>query len=86
MSALGSPTDSPPKAYPSNPTGAVMAESEFAVVADVCRAQGIWLVLDLCYEQLIYDALSPNAVPHNLPGIAARMRIPVRRPSVASIR
>ena len=52
---------------PCNPTGAVMAEDEFAAVARAARAQGFWLVLDLCYEQLIYGAR-----PHNLPGIANR--------------
>ena len=30
--------------------------------------QGIWLVLDLCYERLIYDP-----VPHNLPKILAEL-------------
>jgi aspartate aminotransferase len=46
---------------PCNPTGAVAPELDVAVIADACRARGIWLVLDLCYEKLIYDD-----VPHNL--------------------
>jgi len=33
----------------------------------VAARQGIWLVLDLCYEKLIYDD-----VPHNLPGVLAK--------------
>ena len=52
---------------PCNPTGAVIAEPEFEAIAEVCGRQGIWLVVDLCYEKLIYDP-----VPHNLPGIIAR--------------
>jgi aspartate aminotransferase len=52
---------------PCNPTGAVIAEPEFEAIADACGRQGIWLVVDLCYEKLIYDP-----VPHNLPGIIAR--------------
>ncbi len=51
---------------PCNPTGALMGEGELALLADRAARDGIWIVLDLCYEQLIYDA-----VPHNLPGVVA---------------
>ena len=33
----------------------------------LCGRRGIWLIVDLTYEKLIYDY-----VPHNLPGILAR--------------
>ena len=46
---------------PCNPTGALMAESEMAALADAAAARGIWIVLDFTYEKLIYDP-----VPHNL--------------------
>jgi len=49
---------------PCNPTGALMSEGELAVVADAAAARGLWIVVDLCYERLIYDA-----VPHNMPRI-----------------
>ena len=52
---------------PCNPTGALMAEEELARVAQEASRRGIWLVLDLCYEKLIYDP-----VPHNLPGVLDR--------------
>jgi len=52
---------------PCNPTGAVITEPEFEAIADRCGRDGIWLIVDLCYEKLIYDP-----VPHNLPGIIAR--------------
>ena len=52
---------------PCNPTGALIAESDLAAIAEACQRQGIWLVVDLCYENLIYDA-----VPHNLPAVTAR--------------
>jgi aspartate aminotransferase len=49
---------------PCNPTGALIAEGELATIAAACRQRDIWIVLDLCYERLIYDA-----VPHNLPRV-----------------
>jgi aspartate aminotransferase len=51
---------------PCNPTGALIAESDLSAIADVAAKQGIWVVVDLCYEKLIYDD-----VPHNLPGVLA---------------
>ncbi|MEO7272035.1 MAG: aminotransferase class I/II-fold pyridoxal phosphate-dependent enzyme, partial [Vicinamibacterales bacterium] len=53
---------------PGNPTGALMPESELAILAEACVARDIWIVLDLCYEKLIYDP-----TPHNLPGVLARI-------------
>jgi aspartate aminotransferase len=53
---------------PCNPTGALISESDLAAVATVCHARDIWLVVDLCYEHLIYDA-----GPHNLPGVATSL-------------
>ena len=49
---------------PGNPTGALISESELARIADVAGPRGIWVVIDLCYEQLIYDT-----DPHNLPKV-----------------
>ena len=46
---------------PANPTGAVISEQDLAAIADACAKRGIWVIVDLCYEKLIYDA-----VPHNL--------------------
>ena len=52
---------------PGNPTGALIEESELAAVAEQAARSGIWVLLDLCYEKLIYDP-----TPHNLPGVLAR--------------
>lgn len=49
---------------PGNPTGGLIDEAAVAAIADAASARGIWIIVDLCYEQLIYDA-----VPHNLPRV-----------------
>jgi aspartate aminotransferase len=55
---------------PGNPTGALMSEQDMAAVADEAARRNIWVLLDLCYEKLIYDP-----TPHNLPGVLVqRMR------------
>jgi len=51
---------------PCNPTGALIAESDLAAIAEAAAPRGIWMVVDLCYERLIYDD-----VPHNIPRILA---------------
>jgi aspartate aminotransferase len=47
---------------PGNPTGGLMPEAEARALALECAQRGIWVVMDLCYERLVYDA-----APHNLP-------------------
>lgn len=49
---------------PGNPTGALLSEAEATVLAKEAARLGLWVVVDLCYERLIYDA-----APHNLPAI-----------------
>jgi aspartate aminotransferase len=49
---------------PGNPTGALMSEAEARKLAAELARRDLWLVIDLCYEKLIYDH-----VPHNLPKI-----------------
>jgi aspartate aminotransferase len=52
---------------PANPTGALITEGELTKLAQAAKAKGLWIVLDLCYEQLIYEP-----VPANLPGVLFR--------------
>jgi aspartate aminotransferase len=49
---------------PANPTGALITEADMAAIAEAAAPRGIWVILDLCYERLIYDP-----VPHNLPRV-----------------
>jgi aspartate aminotransferase len=53
---------------PGNPTGALMSEADVETVAKEAAKRGIWLLIDLCYEKLIYDP-----TPHNLPGVLAKI-------------
>ena len=46
---------------PCNPTGALVDEAALAAITDAAAKRGIWVIVDLCYEQLIYEE-----VPHNL--------------------
>ncbi len=52
---------------PANPTGALISEEDLTAIAREAARRDIWVVLDLCYEKLIYDP-----VPHNLVGVLAR--------------
>jgi aspartate aminotransferase len=49
---------------PANPTGALIDEVTMGAIADAAATRGIWMIVDLCYEQLIYET-----VPHNLPRV-----------------
>ena len=51
---------------PGNPTGALISESELRTLAEFAATKNIWLIVDLCYEKLIYDD-----VAHNLPKVLA---------------
>ena len=46
---------------PCNPTGALVGEGDVSAIAAAAARQGIWVIVDLCYEQLIYET-----TPHNL--------------------
>src|SRR5205823_2917258 len=39
---------------PCNPTGALIAEQELAAIAMEAAKRSIWVIVDLCYEKLIY--------------------------------
>lgn len=49
---------------PCNPTGALIGEDDLRQLAEEARRRDVWIVIDLCYEKLIFDA-----VPHNLPRV-----------------
>jgi aspartate aminotransferase len=52
---------------PANPTGALISEDDLAAIAQEAARRDLWILLDLCYEKLIYDP-----VPHNLVGVLAK--------------
>jgi aspartate aminotransferase len=49
---------------PCNPTGALISEDDLTIVAQEAARLGIWIIVDLCYEKLIYER-----TPHNLPAV-----------------
>jgi len=51
---------------PGNPTGALISEADLRAIGEAAAQKGIWVIVDLCYEKLIYDD-----VPHNLPKVLA---------------
>jgi aspartate aminotransferase len=52
---------------PGNPTGALISEEDVEAIAKVAAKRGIWVLLDLCYDRLVYDK-----VPHNIIGVLSR--------------
>jgi aspartate aminotransferase len=66
LAAIGSRTRGIIITSPCNPTGALVAEAELALIAREAARHDIWVVIDLCYEKLIYDP-----IPHNLPRVLA---------------
>jgi aspartate aminotransferase len=49
---------------PCNPTGGLVDEATLTPIVDAAAKRGIWIIVDLCYEQLIYER-----VAHNLPKV-----------------
>ena len=47
---------------PCNPTGSLTDVEAMTPIVDAAAARGIWVIVDLCYEHLIYDQVN-----HNLP-------------------
>ena len=55
---------------PSNPAGALISEAALGAIADAAAQRGLWVILDLTYEKLLYDP-----IPHNLSKVLTeRMR------------
>jgi len=52
---------------PGNPTGALISEEDVEAIGRAAASRGIWVLLDLCYDRLVYDP-----VPHNIIGVLSR--------------
>ena len=60
---------------PTNPTGAVISEEGLGAIADACGKRGIWVIVDLCYEKLIYENVPLSA--HILYRVRTTVTVPV---------
>jgi aspartate aminotransferase len=45
---------------PTNPTGALLSEADARTLAHEAARRDLWIVLDACYERLVYDGPAPN--------------------------
>jgi len=64
---------------PGNPTGGLISEEDLRTIAIAAEARNIWIVLDLCYDRLIYETTA-----HNLPAVLMDL-IPDRSVLVGSL-
>ena len=64
---------------PGNPTGGLLSEGDLEAIARAASARGLWVVLDLCYEQLVHDD-----APHSLPRLLQQL-LPERFVLVGSL-
>jgi len=60
---------------PSNPTGALYAQSDLVEVLDVCRKHDLWVVADEIYSKLVYDGLGYTSVLSLAPDMSERIVI-----------
>lgn len=47
---------------PSNPTGTVIPEDEFAKILSVAKKRGVWVLSDECYSHFVYGNAKPFSV------------------------
>lgn len=56
---------------PHNPTGGVLTRADIQAVAALVDRQGLWLISDEAYEDVLYDG-AEHVSPASLPGLDAR--------------
>ena len=47
---------------PNNPSGAVLDDGEFGLIAKLCHERGIFLISDECYSHFLYDGRKPFSI------------------------
>ena len=47
---------------PNNPTGAVLPNSEYARIFEICQRRNIWLLADECYSHFLYGGVKPYSI------------------------
>jgi len=59
---------------PSNPTGAVIPQDQFAAILEICERHDIWLLSDECYSHFVYGDARPYSIA-SVPGSKERVII-----------
>jgi aspartate aminotransferase len=60
---------------PSNPTGRVIDPAEFKKIVEVAVKQGLWIISDECYLQLVYPPHHPHSAAALPPELRSRVLI-----------
>lgn len=57
---------------PSNPTGAVYSPSQTKAIGEWAEANGLWVISDEIYQNLVYDGLTAQSIVEAVPALADR--------------
>jgi aspartate aminotransferase len=57
---------------PSNPTGAVASPEQTAAIAEWAEANGLWVISDEIYQNLVYDGQRAASITEAVPALADR--------------
>ncbi|NQX35386.1 pyridoxal phosphate-dependent aminotransferase [Herbiconiux sp. VKM Ac-2851] len=57
---------------PSNPTGAVYSAAQTKEIGEWAEANGLWVISDEIYQNLVYDGLTASSIVNEVPALADR--------------
>jgi len=57
---------------PSNPTGAVYSPAQTKAIGEWAEANGLWVISDEIYQNLVYDGLTAQSIVEAVPALADR--------------
>ena len=57
---------------PSNPTGSVYSPEETKAIGEWAEANGLWVISDEIYQNLVYDGVTASSIVNEVPALADR--------------